>query len=283
MNQLYLKSAVDQLLQMFADQSFPQAVAHTVIARKSGDTRPCAKWSLANQLIAQVVGGTQDARTFLQWKTVSRFPIKGTSAFYIFAPCKRKYDLEPDESGEVRSSERLFGFKPLPVFAYESTQGADLPSFDYTPAQPPQLWRAAERLGLKVSYAPFDGRALGRYRPHDQHIFLSSSDHGVWFHELAHAAHFTFETRRHGILQHLEICAELSAAVLLELTNISGYQHASFEYIKRYCADKDDQSVLKNILAVLSDVERIVNIIWDAAAEATETEAVVKAPELIPA
>ena len=277
-NPQFIHDAVTNLMNLFEQKSFPETVAFTILARKSGDTRPQFSWSLGNQLLAICVGKTEDARTFLQWKAVGRYPRKGSSAFHILAPCTRKIDLEPDGADDSRSTIRLFGFRPLPVFALESTSGSELPVFDYTPPQAPPLWRAAERLGLKVSYAPFDGRALGKYRQSDNSLLLSSQDAAVYFHEVAHAVHNTFETLRPGILCRAEITADLSSAVLLEMIGCSGYRHSAYEYIRHYSQGKDDKTVLQTMLAVLSDVEKIVGIIWNAAAdepagtEATESK-----------
>ena len=269
-NPQFIHEAVTNLMSLFEQKSFPEKLAFTILRRKAGDTRPQFSWSLGNQLLAICVGKTEDARTFLQWKAVNRYPKKGSSAFHILAPCTRKIDLEPGEAGDPRSSIRLFGFRPLPVFALASTEGLPLPVFDYTPPQVPPLWRAAERLGLKVNYAPFDGRALGKFRTSDNSLFLSSADASVYFHECAHAVHNSFEPLRGGFLQRAEITAELSSAVLLELSHINGYQHSAYEYIRHYCKDKDDKTVLQTMLHLLADVEKIVNIIWNAATEATE-------------
>ena len=273
-NPQFIHEAVTNLISLFEQKSFPEKVAFTILRRKAGDTRPQCSWSLGNQLLAICVGKTEDARTYLQWKAVGRYPKKGSSAFHILAPCTRKIDLEPDEAGDPRSSVRLWGFRPLPVFALASTEGLPLPVFDYAPPETPPLWRAAARLGLKVSYAPFDGRALGKYRPDSNSLLISSTDSIVYFHEVAHAVHNTFEPLRPGILCRAEITAELAAACLSEMTGCSGYRHSAYEYICHYSQGKDDKTVLQTMMAVLSDVEKIVGIIWNAAAEKqVDTEA----------
>ena len=126
-------------------------------------------------------------------------------------------------------------------------------------------------MGLKGSYAPFDGRTLGKYRPDEKRIILSTSDAAVWFHELSHAVHNTFERLRPGMLQRAEITAELSSAVLLELSGITGYQHSAYKYIRHFSQGKDDTAVMQTIMTVLSDVEKVVGIIWNAGAESAET------------
>ena len=269
MSQDFIHEAAASLMRMFEQKAFPSTVAFTILRRKAGDDKPMHRWSLGNQLIALCLGRTEDARTFLQWKAVGRYPKKGSSAFRILAPCTRKIELESDEQGSARSGIRLLGFRPLSVFAVEVTEGASLPVFDYAPPQLPPLWRAAEKLGIDVSFAPFDGRALGWFRPEGNRILLSAADAAVYYHELAHAVHHTFEKLRPGILQRAEITAELASAVLCELTGVSGYEQQTYAYIQHFAAEKDDKSVLQAMLGVLTDVEKIVGLIWDAA---TETE-----------
>ena len=56
-----------------------------------------------------------------------------------------------------------------------------------------------------------------------------------------------------------EIVAEFSAVVLCQLSGIEGYEDQSYRYIKHYCEnDKSDNAILKSIMKILSDVEKIV-------------------------
>ena len=64
---LSMNEAVKNLIEMFANKSFPEQIALTIIKRRSGeDVRPCDKWSIGNQLIMLFIGGTDDARTLKQ-------------------------------------------------------------------------------------------------------------------------------------------------------------------------------------------------------------------------
>ena len=57
-----------------------------------------------------------------------------------------------------------------------------------------------------------------------------------------------------------EIVAEFSAIVLCQLSGVEGYEDQSYKYIKHYCEkDKTDNAILKSIMKILSDVEKIVN------------------------
>lgn len=76
---LSMNEAVKNLIEMFANKSFPEQIALTIIKRRSGeDVRPCDKWSIGNQLIMLFIGGTDDARTLKQWNAVGRKVMKGS-------------------------------------------------------------------------------------------------------------------------------------------------------------------------------------------------------------
>ena len=62
-----------------------------------------------------------------------------------------------------------------------------------------------------------------------------------------------------------EVVAELTAAVLCEMAEVSGYQQQSYGYIKRYVQGKDNKAVLKAIADVLALVEQIVGKVVAAA------------------
>ena len=92
----------------------------------------------------------------------------------------------------------------------------------------------------------------------------------VYFHELAHAVEHNFVhnlTTLDGEIA--EATAEFAAMVLCQITGIEGYEKQGFEYIARYAGKKKKtdkaESVLKMIMSIMSDVEKIVNIILDAA------------------
>jgi hypothetical protein len=90
--------------------------------------RPLVHWKSANPTLYG--GQTSDARTYHQWQEVSRFVKKGSSAFPIFAPITKKVK---DETDPDKDKVLLLGFKLLPVFKIEDTDGEPLPEYDYTP------------------------------------------------------------------------------------------------------------------------------------------------------
>ncbi len=54
---------------------------------------------------------------------------------------------------------------------------------------------------------------------------------------------------------------------MLQLQGIEGYEKHNFSYIQSYCKDKDPNQVVKAIMKILADVEKIVQIILEAGRE----------------
>ena len=232
--------SVQALLHMFESKTFPEQVAWSIIHRDQQEADiPSDAWSACNRLIMRVHGHTDDARTYLQWKSVGRHVNKGAKAFYIFAPIIKK---EIDKNSGKEKTE-LRGFKPMPVFAIE-------------------LVDAAKALGFSVNWEPMGNRpALGFYRPASKSITLHAKDSTVFYHELAHAVHDTIEPLCNVDNDYAEVVAELTAAVLCVMTGAKGYEKQSWQYLKRFTHSGDDKATLKAISSVLNMVERIINII----------------------
>ena len=254
--------AVQNIMEMFKDQNFPQQLSITII-RKSKDAPeiPSDHWSILNRMLMVMVGRTLDARTFKQWEAAERHVKKGAKSFRIIAPITRK--VTDEETGEEKI--KLIGFRAMPVFAVELTDGKPLPSFDYTPDQIPlntkKLTKVIEKLGGTVKWAPIRGNALGFYRPSDKSITLSSPEFVTFAHEASHFVHDTIENILLVDPKKAEIIAELSASVLCEIVGEHGYEQQSYQYIQSYCKDKEPKAVLSAINSVLTTVEKIINII----------------------
>jgi len=261
------KAALSRLLEMFESGDLPAAVARTMIKPKPGTERPCDKWSLGNRLLA-LAAGTEDARGFKQWQQVGRRVRKGAKAFYIFAPVTKtkKVTVMDEETGEEREEERrvVIGFREVPVFRLEDTEGDPLPEPDYAPPELPPLHDAARRFGVEeIVYAPGDGNAYGYFTwRNGKKIVLHTHDVKTWFHELGHAVHSTFRPLQGGQVPEQEIVAEVFAATLCELYGIQGYHQYSWDYVRSY--SEDPHQALKTIFRVLADVERCPNLVLEA-------------------
>ena len=117
-----------------------------------------------------IIGETNDARTYKQWQAAGRQVKKGEKAFGIIAPVTKKFRNEEKDEDEIR----IIGFRALPVFAYESTEGETLPEYDCTPAKLPPFFDAAQALGVSVYWKPLSRNAYGYYRLSDHSITLHS-------------------------------------------------------------------------------------------------------------
>lgn len=265
-----MQEASEKMLEMFRTQEFGPQLALTIIKRRDDNpvnTMPCNKWSIGNQMLMWIIGQTDAAATYLQWKNLNRRVVKNAKAFPIFSPITHKVKKKKDDGTE---EERIIvrGFRPVAVFRIEDTIGVNLDMPEYKPPTLPPLYKAAEALGIKVCWKPTSRPVYGYYRPGDNSITLSSTDYCVWFHELAHAVRETLADTK-ADPDREEIIAETTAAVLMEMQFGShAYHQQAYKYIRHYCADKSSEFVIKTVMGVLKDVEEIVNKIMDAAKEA---------------
>lgn len=257
-----VQEACEKLLAMFESGELPPAVARTTI-RSLGGEAPSASWSLGNQLL-MLLAGTEDARGYRQWEAVGRQVRKGARAFYILAPCTRKVKEETAD-GETVERIVITGFRGVPVFRYEDTEGEPLPQPDYAPPELPPLAEVAERYGVRVRYAPFTRRFYGFYRPSAQEITLCTHDVDTFFHELAHAVHGTFRPLKGGRDAGQEIVAETVAAVLCEMYGFTGYIWHGYEYIRSYARAADGRATVKAVMKVLGDVQKVLHAILGGA------------------
>lgn len=258
-----IKNAVGTLLDTFQSGNFPAKVAMTIICKHEGDNIPADSWSFANRLL-MTAQGTSDARGFRQWQEVSRHVKKGSKAIHIFAPLTKKIKEKDTITDEETEKIIVTGFRPIPVFRLEDTEGEPLPTFDYKPKKYPPFFDVAEKLSVKVEYKALRSDYYGRYTSRQGKIELCSEDAVVYYHELAHAVHDTFVDLRTCEKAKKEIVAEFAAVTLCELSGIHGYEWQGFNYIGHYCADSKPETVLKRIMGVLNDVEKIVSIVLDA-------------------
>jgi Zn-dependent peptidase ImmA (M78 family) len=208
------------------------------------------------------MAGTSDARGYRQWEVVGRSVKKGAKSIAIFAPLSKIVE----NTGDGKNKTIIFGFRPIPVFRIEDTEGEPLPDeIASVPAIYPPFYEVAERLGIEVRWSPIDENAYGYFSVLNNSITLHSEDAFIYFHELAHAVHNTFVNLRTIDINRAEIVADVAAAVLCQLQGISGYQVQTYEYVRRYCRDKAPQAVLRAVMSALTDVEQVVNKIIDVA------------------
>jgi hypothetical protein len=258
------EAAAQKILRAFEDtNTLPKPLAQLFIRRKHHPH--CRGWSWGNQLLV-VLLGYSDARGFRQWQAVGRNVKQGQRAFYILGPITKKW--REKDTGEERIV--VLGFKGLPVFGLEQTEGRPLPNDD------PDLESWLESLPLvkvakrwELSVGTFDGAGsgfLGCYR-RGEAIEVGVTNLSTWCHELVHAA-----DDRNGSLKELgqhwcsETVAELGAAVLLEILCFSRDADLGgcFRYIQTY-AQKEKISVTEACMKVLDRTCAAVGLILDTA------------------
>lgn len=267
------KQALEKLLEMFRTGTAPEMVARTVIRRTQADgSTPSDNWSLGNHIL-MLLADTEDARGFKQWQEVGRTVKKGSKAFYILAPCTRKVKEKDKETGEEKDRVIITGFKGIPVFRYEDTEGPELQvrKIDYTPEALPPLYEVAKDWNINVKYLPAHGNFYGRTNGTSS-IELNTYEAKTFYHELSHCAHAKVRGSLKGG-QHAdqEIVAEFSAAVLAEM--YGGANHGdTWNYIRHYSAG-DVNKALKSILSLINEIEQVISLIL-ATANAQEANKV---------
>jgi len=274
-----IEASVNRLLEMFETGDLPAAIAHKFIAGSSSQ-RPCDSWSLSNYCI-MIAYGTTDARGFKAWLEVGRAVRKGEKAIYILGPVLVA-DKERRAAG-IEGAVKLIGFKPVPVFALESTDTVDEDTWEkhrakaspeLQPAVLPPLFEVAQAMGLRVQYA---GKresqgAWGWYSPGRLEIRLFTHAPSVFLHELAHHSDRLNQGQlKAGQDAAQEIVAEMSAAVLCHLLEpqfpglnlVSGLTF-SREYVAHY-ASKTGQPSARAVLSLLDRIGKCVGRILEVA------------------
>ena len=262
-------------------EKLPEALAPMFIRRK--DDVPCRRWSWHNQLVVGL-SGTVDARGMKQWNRAGRKVKKGCKAVWILAPCIRKVREEGEDGGE-QERQILYGFRSVPVFAVEDTEGDPLPESndkyeDWAKELP--LVSVAEAWDINVgTFSRQDGNPLGYYRcatTGGQAVMLGVENLSTWAHELVHAADHRL-TNLKGEKWHKEIVAELGGAVLLECLGMTHDADlgGAFSYIQGYAQDAKVDTV-RACIQVLDRVCNCVKLILDTAESAVTTVQPAKSP-----
>jgi hypothetical protein len=255
-------------------EALPKALAPIFIHRNDENV-PCRRWSWYNQMLT-VLSGTSDARGIHQWNTVGRKLKKGSKAIWILGPCLKTI-REKDDNGEEVKRNVLYGFKGIPVFAVEDTEGKPLPGnekYDEWMQNLPLL-EVAQSWGIHVgTYSGEDKNALGYFQfgTDKKAIMVGVENLSTWAHELVHAAdhHLTKLTDDRNML---EIVAELGGAILLECL---GRSHdadlgGAFQYINRY-AEATGKPPVKACMDVLDRTCKCVSLILDTAEQIQKEE-----------
>jgi len=267
-----VKQALENIVQRFKEGDIPEAIAYSMFPIPN---IPASKWSLLNRTL-MFLTGTSDARGFRQWKEVARHVKKGSKSITILAPRFIKKQNEDKEESEPI----LAGFLAVPVFKVEDTEGEPL---DYQNIELPELplMEVAQEWGISVKTIPSNYHYSGYFSQDRKEIGLAAKDESIFFHELAHSAHQKLlgELKK-GQDWKQEIVAELAAATLCKIIGKdSKHIGNSHQYIEKY-AKEAKLTPWQACLKVISDTEKVLNLILDW--KASNNEQSQKGLEMLP-
>jgi hypothetical protein len=243
-----VKETLNSIVNQFKSGDIPKVVAYSVGPKKN---IPSDSWSFLNRIIMYC--STADARGFRQWEAVGRHVKKGSKAIYILAPLLAKSKEDPDKLV-------LVGFRHVPVFRVEDTEGAPL-DYEVKVEELPLIDRAGE-WGIEVKAIRFNGVYYGYFSKSKNVIALASKDECVFFHELVHSAESRLRETKGGQDPLQEVVAELGAQALCQLVGKDGdkFLGNTYRYIESY-AKQINKTPVNVCLEVLERVEKALNLI----------------------
>lgn len=253
-----VKESLDMIMNAFESGDVADAIAYATI---QGPDIPCSKWSLSNRLLCYFAG-TIDARGIRQWNQAGRRVNKGSKAFYILAPRIKNAEVEKEISNgnggtykETVVEKQFIGFMAVPVFRIEDTDGEHIEN-QLDDISLPTLADVAAKFDVSVKFAPSNSRYAGLYCHSRKEILMCTTDEHVFFHELAHAAHYRVnpDVAPGKGKNFKEIVADLTACAIARLYGLD-YTGNSYRYIRQYAGKK---SVHSACMAVLSEVEKVL-------------------------
>ena len=249
-------SELEKIVRLFSSAQLPDLCAKSLIIAPE---KPSSKWSFGNQLL-MLLAGTEDARGYRQWMDVKRHVRKGSKAFYILGPVFVKKRIDSPDPNDDEEIEVLAGFRAIPVFRIEDTEGAELPT--YKPRDPPPLLDVAEKYGMKVNYLRLSSGVLGLTDYERQVITLATEDWTTFFHELAHALHRSFEPKTtHNQEPEAETIAQLVAATLARLYGRPD-DSFSWTYLATQARSASPQQVGRICMRVLDRAKKVLDLIY---------------------
>lgn len=246
---------LEKIVQLFSTKQLPDLCAKSLIRAPE---LPSSRWSFGNQLL-MMLAGTADARGYRQWQEVRRHVRLGAKAIYILGPVIVKKPLD-EETEDEEKVDALVGFRAVPVFRFEDTDGEELPA--YAPRDPPPLLEVAERFGMRVNYVRLSAGVYGYSDYEAKVIGLSTESWDVFFHELAHTIHRSFEPKTgHGQEPEAETIAQLAAATLARLYEkpVDGF---SWTYIASQAQSASPQQVGRLCMRVLDRTKKVLDLIY---------------------
>lgn len=259
------RNVADRLLAAFRDPALlPESCAKVFIRQLSEcPPIPADSWSLRNRILI-ALAGTDDARGFKQWHAADRHVKKGARAVYILAPCTLRKKGETDDDDRTI----VTGFRAVPVFRVQDTDGAELPApvYSFNPETLP-LYSVAESWGIRVkAFQTADGKRDG-YFAYAGMIGLGVENLNVWLHELMHAAdHRLGNLKERGQHFRSETVAEFGACILAHLIGRpdAADMGGTYQYLESY-AKAAEVPVIRACMDVLDRTCQAIEAILTAA------------------
>jgi len=245
-----VKAAMDTILKIF-EQDNLEVVTRAVFTAPAGYEKPCDKWSFMNRIF-MMLNETEDARGYKQWQAVGRNVTKGSHAFSIFGPLMHK--VKDEKTGENKTI--LTGFKAIPVFRYEDTEGEQLPDMPKLNLEIPcQFDSIIKELQLTVKAMAFHGDYYGYYAIGRQTIVCCTPEIKTFLHELSHAVDDKLHGLKGGQHNDQEVTAEFSAAVVGHLMGYKIPYGNCKQYIEGYS--------FRELMHQLNRCEKVIKFIVD--------------------
>jgi len=256
LNNEKVRIEIEKVLEAFKKPDSLEFVAKGFFKR--GTEIASDNWSILNKLI-MMVNGTSDARTFQQWKSINRFPKKGSHAFFIFAPI-----LVPDDKAENKDDKKkmkLVGYRTIPEFKYESTEGDPV---NYNPDKELPVFcgsKLAEKWGITIKQGFENPLYYAFYSSTKKEIVIASDSQQTFFHEISHAADEKITgTIKGGQNPSQEIVAEFSAAVLMNIFGLKAGTANTYQYIERY-AKQLGKETIEAVIPLIGKISKVINLI----------------------
>lgn len=245
------QASLDRVIERFESGDLSPLVK--VATFRPPEDWPAASWSFGNRVMSFAQADSLHIRGYRQWEKVGRNVKRGGQAVFIWSPLT--YQAENDD-GEKET--RIRGFKSTPVFPADQTEGetplSDLEP-EYTPAELPPLMDVADAFGVTVTWTASPGDRRGDYRPGQKKIRINTDDVKTFFHELAHAAHDKLNNLTGA---NLEVLAEFTACVLMELYELGDRSGNAWQYISAYSKDP-----IKAIMKAMATIEEVLQLITE--------------------
>ena len=162
-----------------------------------------------------------------------------------------------DKDGEEHMV--TIGFRAVPVFRVQDTDGDSLP--EYEPETIPPLAGLAD-----ISYRNSGHGEGGSYNIQTDKIKLCTEDPSVYFHELVHKYDAKSHEMRGGQDPEQEIVAELGACVLARMYGVERRTDSHMAYIAGYARAKTPAEVGAACLRMAERTMKAVRLILSDAA-----------------